>query len=86
MVHRRQLSMQPIPSWTGFVAEVQSRVVLLKAGYQATHRSRRRVDLNQKPNLTSPAILGDRHGVVRFGDIQTNDNFGIFPPWPVLLR
>jgi hypothetical protein len=71
--------MQPISSWTGFVAEVQSCVALLKAGNQATHRCRIRVDLSQKPDLTLPAILSNRHGVAYLGDIQTHKNFGIFP-------
>src|SRR5262249_53162095 len=75
--HLSQLPIQTISSGAGFIAEVQPSVTLLKANNQATNRCWICVDLPEEPDLSLPAILGDRHSVPRLGDIQSNENFAI---------
>jgi hypothetical protein len=57
------------------------------AGYNASLRGKIRrktanrcwirVDLSEKPDLSLPAILGDRNSVAHLGGIQSNENFAI---------
>jgi hypothetical protein len=77
MTHLGQLPIQTIPSWPGFIAEMQPGVTLLKADNQTPDRNRIGADLSKEPNFALPTLFGYRHSAAGLGNIEANENLDI---------
>ena len=66
------LAVKSVPCRPGFVAEVQMIVLLGQPAHQLARGRRRVLELPQVAHFAATTVLGNRDGILRLRDIQTN--------------
>jgi hypothetical protein len=75
------LPIQPVTRRTRFEADLQPAIPGGEFLDGPLDPRRRVLHLAQEPDLAGAAWLGDRHRVLRLGDVECDKSYAILPPW-----